>query len=127
MLTKRGAGKGYIALVNYSVAELVISVTFSIALPINVKRQTKATRQIINLILTKTEDIIISTCVAAYIAEIVNLYDASSYEFHRYNFFQNILLSRYQALIPMQLNAALNSENYLKTNSCIKNIETYLI
>ena len=74
MLTKRGAGKGYIALVNYSVAELVISVTFSIALPINVKRQTKATRQIINLILTKTEDIIISTCVAAYIAEIVNLY-----------------------------------------------------
>ena len=74
MLTKRGAGKGYIALVNYSVAELVISVTFSIALPINVKRQTKSTRQIINLILTKTEDIIISTCVAAYIVEIVNLY-----------------------------------------------------
>ena len=74
MLTKRAAEKAYIALVNYSVAELVISVTFSIALPINVKRQTKATRQIINLILTKTEDIIISTCVAAYIAEIVNLY-----------------------------------------------------
>ena len=74
MLTKRGAGKAYIALVNYSVAELVISVTFSIALPINVKRQTKATRQIINLILAKTVDIIISTCVAAYLAEIVTLY-----------------------------------------------------
>lgn len=74
MLTKRAAEKAYIALVNYSVAELVISVTFSIALPINVKRQTKATRQIINLILAKTVDIIISTCVAAYLAEIVTLY-----------------------------------------------------
>lgn len=74
MLTKRAAEKAYIALVNYSVAELVISVTFSIALPINVKRQTKATRQILNLILAKTVDIIISTCVAAYLAEIVTLY-----------------------------------------------------
>ena len=74
MLTKRAAGKAYIALVNYSVAELVICVTFSIALPTNVKRQTKLTRQIINLVLTKSVDIIISTCVAAYLAEIVTLY-----------------------------------------------------
>lgn len=67
--------------------------------------------------------------MAAYLAEIVALYimTQAGYEFHRYNFFQNILLSRYRASIPMQLNAALNSENYLKRNSCIKNIETYLI
>ena len=121
---KRKLGKGYIALVAYCEALMVIDITINVALLASVKKKTEnsTTRHSIGKRLTKTIAIIVAAFVTAYLPTLVilNILAYAAMNSTDIKFLQNMAIVFYWALIPTQLNAVLNSVIYLARNSGIK-------